>query len=147
MARHAGVEESELATPEGLRRVADKLGLDLDPKLGHGKLLVEIFEHLVEPRLIQPTFVTGYPLEVSPLARRNDSNPALVDRFELFIGGKELANAFSELKRSGRSAAAVRRTGPPPGGPATTPACEVGRGLRARTGVRHASGRRRGHRH
>ena len=97
VARHAGVEESELATPEGVRGLADRLDLKLDPKLGHGKLLVELFEHLVEPRLIQPTFVVGYPLEVSPLARRNDSNPALVDRFELFIGGREMANAFSEL--------------------------------------------------
>ena len=117
VARYAGVEESELATLEDLRKVAEKLDLKLDPKLGQGKLLVEIFEHLVEPRLVQPTFVVGYPLEVSPLARRNDSNPALVDRFELFIGGRELANAFSELndpddqRRRFEEQAAARRAG------------------------------------
>ncbi len=117
VSRHAGVEESELATLEGLRKVADRLDLKLDPKLGRGKLLVELFEHLVEPRLIQPTFVVGYPLEVSPLARRNDANPALVDRFELFIGGRELANAFSELndpddqRRRFEEQAAARRAG------------------------------------
>ena len=56
--------------------------------------LVQIFEEVAEAKLIQPTFMTGYPIEVSPLARKNDQNPALVDRFELYIGGRELANAF-----------------------------------------------------
>ena len=117
VARYAGVEETELSTTKGLRGVVDKLDLKLDPKLGRGKLLVELFERLVEPRLIQPTFVTGYPLEVSPLARRNDSYPNLVDRFELFIGGRELANAFSELndpddqRRRFEQQAAARRAG------------------------------------
>jgi lysyl-tRNA synthetase class 2 len=63
----------------------------------YGNLLVEIFEEVAEAKLIQPTFMTGYPLEVSPLARKSEQNPAMVDRFELFIGGRELANAFSEL--------------------------------------------------
>jgi lysyl-tRNA synthetase, class II len=58
---------------------------------------VEIFEEIAEPQLIEPTFMTGYPLEVSPLARKNDRDPTLVDRFELYIAGRELANAFSEL--------------------------------------------------
>jgi lysyl-tRNA synthetase class 2 len=62
-----------------------------------GKLQFSIFEKTVEHQLIQPTFITGYPTEVSPLARRNDQNPEIVDRFELYIGGRELANAFSEL--------------------------------------------------
>ena len=71
------------------------LNVDLD--VPYGNLLVEVFEEVAESRLIQPTFMTGYPIEVSPLARKNDANPALVDRFELYIGGRELANAFSEL--------------------------------------------------
>jgi lysyl-tRNA synthetase, class II len=58
---------------------------------------VEIFEQVAEAQLIKPTFITGYPIEVSPLARKNDQNPAMVDRFELYIAGRELANAFSEL--------------------------------------------------
>ena len=117
VARHAGVEESELETLPGLRAVAGKLELKLDPKLDRGKLLVELFEHLVEPRLIQPTFVVGYPLEVSPLARRSNGDPRFVDRFELFIGGRELANAFSELndpddqRRRFEEQAAARRAG------------------------------------
>ncbi|MDE0029056.1 MAG: lysine--tRNA ligase [Deltaproteobacteria bacterium] len=117
VARHAGVDESELGNAESLRKLAERHSLKVDPKLGRGKLLVELFEHLVEPGLIQPTFVTGYPLEVSPLARRNDANPAFVDRFELFIGGRELANAFSELndpadqRRRFEEQAAARRAG------------------------------------
>ncbi len=117
VARHAGVDASELAGVEALRTLAERHSLKVDPKLGHGKLLVELFEHLVEPRLIQPTFVTGYPLEVSPLARRNDAEPEFVDRFELFIGGRELANAFSELndpadqRRRFEEQAAARRAG------------------------------------
>ncbi len=117
VARHAGVEEAELAAPEALRKLAERYSLKLEPGLGRGKLLVELFEHLVEPRLIQPTFVVGYPLEVSPLARRNDADPDFVDRFELFIGGRELANAFSELndpsdqRRRFEEQAAARRAG------------------------------------
>ena len=64
---------------------------------GSGKLLIEIFEKTVEHRLDQPTFITGYPAEVSPLARRNDDDPWLTDRFEFFVGGREIANGFSEL--------------------------------------------------
>jgi lysyl-tRNA synthetase class 2 len=60
-------------------------------------VLTKIFEHLVEPKLISPTFIFGYPLEVSPLSRRNDRKPEVADRFELFIGGREIANAFNEL--------------------------------------------------
>jgi lysyl-tRNA synthetase class 2 len=94
---YGGAERKDLADLDSLRGFAKKKDLRLEPGLPYGKLLVEVFEKLVEPLLIQPTFITGYPLEVSPLARKNDANPAFVDRFELYIGGRELANAFSEL--------------------------------------------------
>jgi lysyl-tRNA synthetase class 2 len=76
---------------------ARELGLDLDDNIGYGKLLTEIFDEVVEPQLWNPTFITQYPTEVSPLSRKNEADPELVDRFELFIVGRELANAFSEL--------------------------------------------------
>ncbi|MBI2991417.1 MAG: lysine--tRNA ligase, partial [Deltaproteobacteria bacterium] len=94
---HGGAEKGQLSTLDGLRAYAEAKGLKLDPGQPYGNLLVEVFEEVAESRLIQPTFITGYPLEVSPLARKNDANPAMVDRFELYIGGRELANAFSEL--------------------------------------------------
>ena len=62
-----------------------------------GKIITKLFDALVEPKLVQPTFITGYPVEVSPLSRRNDHDPAITDRFELFIAGREIANGFSEL--------------------------------------------------
>ena len=76
---------------------ARSLGLDLDSRMGLGKILTEIFDEGVEPHLWHPTFITQYPTEVSPLSRKNDSDPEVVDRFELFIVGRELANAFNEL--------------------------------------------------
>ena len=94
---YGGAKQGQLSTLDGLRAYGQAKGLKLDPGQPYGNLLVEVFEEVAESRLIQPTFVTGYPLEVSPLARKNDANPALVDRFELYIGGRELANAFSEL--------------------------------------------------
>jgi lysyl-tRNA synthetase class 2 len=94
---YGGATPSEAATVDGLRGFARRKNLSVDPGLSYGKLLVEIFEQVAENQLIQPTFVTGFPIEVSPLARRNDANPSLVDRFELYIGGREIANAFSEL--------------------------------------------------
>jgi lysyl-tRNA synthetase class 2 len=94
---HGGASVGEISTLEGLRQFAQDKGLRVDLEAGYGNLLVEVFEEAAEAQLIQPTFVTGYPMEVSPLARQNDHNPALVDRFELYIGGRELANAFSEL--------------------------------------------------
>ena len=75
----------------------ESLGIKDSKNLNYGQLLLEIFEETVESKLIQPTFVTEYPVEISPLSRRNDSNPDIADRFELFIGGKELANGFCEL--------------------------------------------------
>jgi lysyl-tRNA synthetase class 2 len=95
--QHGGAEEQEIGTLEGLQHYAKQEGLHVDLNVSYGNLLVEVFEQVAESQLIQPTFMTGYPLEVSPLARKNDANPALVDRFELYIGGRELANAFSEL--------------------------------------------------
>ncbi len=71
--------------------------MKVDFDVPYGKLLVAVFEEVAETKLIQPTFLTGFPVEVSPLARKNDNDPAMVDRFELYIGGRELANAFSEL--------------------------------------------------
>lgn len=76
---------------------AQRLGLDLPADVGYGKLITEIFEEVAEAKLIQPTFITAYPTEVSPLSRKNDHDPAIVDRFEFFCAGREMANAFSEL--------------------------------------------------
>ncbi len=79
------------------KQTAEKLSIQVKDNWGLGKIQIEIFEATVEAKLIQPTFITQYPTEVSPLARRNDDNPFITDRFELFIGGREIANGFSEL--------------------------------------------------
>ena len=94
---HGGADQQEIATLDGLKNFAKKKGLHLELDAPYGNLLMEVFEEVAEAQLMQPTFIVGYPLEVSPLARKNDKSPALVDRFELYIGGRELANAFSEL--------------------------------------------------
>jgi lysyl-tRNA synthetase class 2 len=77
--------------------LARRLGLEVDPGAGAGKIATEIFEKLVEERLVQPTFVYDYPTEVSPLSKQRSDDPETVERFELYIGGMEIANAFSEL--------------------------------------------------
>jgi lysyl-tRNA synthetase class 2 len=82
---------------EALAAHAGRLGVHVKNDYGWGKLLLEIFEKTVEAQLVQPTFITHYPVEVSPLARESDSEPGITDRFELFVDGKELANGFSEL--------------------------------------------------
>jgi lysyl-tRNA synthetase class 2 len=87
----------ELATEDGARAIAKRLGIQLKDSWGIGKVQIEIFEETVEERLDQPTFITAYPTEVSPLARRSDSDPMVTDRFEFFVGGREIANGFSEL--------------------------------------------------
>lgn len=92
-----GLAEDNLATIDALRDVCKSLGIPVEDSYGTGKLLIEIFEKTVEDKLDQPTFITQYPTEVSPLARRNDENPEVTDRFEFFVGGKEIANGFSEL--------------------------------------------------
>lgn len=86
------LEDLELCRAE-----ASKLGIPLEDGWGLGKVQIEIFEKTVEHRLIDPTFITAYPTEVSPLARRNDTDHFITDRFEFFLGGRELANGFSEL--------------------------------------------------
>jgi lysyl-tRNA synthetase class 2 len=88
---------ADIATIEAAKKVAKKLEIPVQESFGFGKILVEIFEKTVEHRLMQPTFVTEHPAETSPLARLNDADPFITDRFELFVGGRELANGFSEL--------------------------------------------------
>jgi lysyl-tRNA synthetase class 2 len=82
---------------DNAKTTAQRLGIHVKDSWGLGKIQIEIFEATVEEKLIQPTFITEYPTEVSPLARLNDDNPFITDRFELFIGGREIANGFSEL--------------------------------------------------
>jgi lysyl-tRNA synthetase class 2 len=79
------------------RAIAESLGIKIESSWGLGRIQTEIFEETAESQLIQPTFITEYPAEVSPLARRNDQNPFFTDRFEFFIGGREIGNGFSEL--------------------------------------------------
>ncbi len=94
---YGDISADELENVGATRNVTKKLGLEIDPNMGHGKMLTEIFDAVAEPQLWDPTFITGYPTEVSPLSRKNDENPEIVDRFELFAVGRELANGFSEL--------------------------------------------------
>ena len=91
------LSEKDIDDEEKLRDFAKKLGIKDVDALGKGGLLTEIFEEVVEEKLLGPIFVTGYPKEVSPLARGNDEDPFFVDRFELFVVGREIANGFSEL--------------------------------------------------
>ena len=87
----------KLATLEAATAVAQGLEIPLKDSYGLGKVQIEIFEKTVEHRLMEPTFITAYPTEVSPLARRSDADPFVTDRFEFFVGGREIANGFSEL--------------------------------------------------
>lgn len=87
----------ELASVEGATAIASQMNIDVKSHWGIGKIHMEIFEASVEEKLSDPTFITRYPTEVSPLSRRNDDDPSVTDRFELFVGGRELANGFSEL--------------------------------------------------
>ena len=91
------VTMAELNNMESAQAVAKRLNIKLKPSYGLGKVQIEIFEETAEHRLIQPTFITEYPAEVSPLARCNNNDSFITDRFELFIGGREIANGFSEL--------------------------------------------------
>ena len=91
------IKAEELDDEKQARAIAERLGIPLKDGYGLGKVQIEIFEKTVEHRLMNPTFITAYPTEVSPLARRNDNDPFVTDRFEFFVGGREIANGFSEL--------------------------------------------------
>lgn len=93
---YAGVDVAGMGVDE-LRGVCRNLHVDFEPSMGVGKLIDAIFSEYCEDKFVQPTFVTDYPVEMSPLSKRHRSNPALTERFELFVCGKELANAYSEL--------------------------------------------------
>jgi lysyl-tRNA synthetase class 2 len=91
------VDEGVLRNAEAIAGLAARLGVEVEPGWGAGKIVTELFEKFVEDRLVQPTFVYDYPTEVSPLSKQRPDDPETVERFELYIGGMEIANAFSEL--------------------------------------------------
>ena len=91
------IPAQDLEDREKAAEHARRLGIEVKPSWGLGKILIEIFEKTVEHNLKDPTFITAYPTEVSPLARRSDTDPFVTDRFEFFVGGREIANGFSEL--------------------------------------------------
>ncbi|HEV7122982.1 MAG TPA: lysine--tRNA ligase [Rhodanobacter sp.] len=103
-----GIRREELRDREAMAAHAKRLGVQVKAGYGWGKLLLEIFELTVEHTLVQPTFITDHPMEVSPLARASDSDPGMTDRFELFVDGKEIANGFSELNDPEDQAARFR---------------------------------------
>jgi lysyl-tRNA synthetase class 2 len=94
---YGDIDAKSLADRDLAYAYAQRIGLELPADIGYGKLITEIFEEVAEAKLIQPTFITAYPTEVSPLSRKNDHDPEIVDRFEFFCVGREMANAFSEL--------------------------------------------------
>ncbi|AGA90720.1 lysyl-tRNA synthetase (class II) [Thioflavicoccus mobilis 8321] len=100
---------ADLVDPARARAAAERRQISVEAGWGLGKIMLEIFEKTVEPQLHDPTFITEYPTEVSPLARRNDDDPFVTDRFELFIGGREIANGFSELNDAEDQAERFRR--------------------------------------
>ena len=103
-----GIDPLSLRDLTYLRKVCERLGLEPDAHDGPGKLQIEIFEKTAEHTLLDPTFVYGYPAEVSPLSRANDADPFLTDRFEFFLAGREIANGFSELNDPEDQAARFR---------------------------------------
>jgi lysyl-tRNA synthetase class 2 len=93
----AGMSDKDMRDIGAASAFARERNIVLSKEDSLGQILAKIFDQLIEPRLINPTFVYGYPIEISPLSRRNDQDSEIADRFELFIGGKEIANAFTEL--------------------------------------------------
>ncbi len=91
------ISDHQLTDLDAVTALAKSLNIEIKPGFGIGRIQMEIFEKRVEEKLISPTFITAYPVEVSPLSRRNDEQPELSDRFEFFVAGKEIANGFSEL--------------------------------------------------
>ena len=108
MLHNPELDASRLRHRTYLLEVAKDKGIPVPAQAGVGKLLTELFEKTAEAKLLQPTFITAYPTEVSPLARRNDADPEVTDRFELFVAGRELANGFSELNDADDQAARFR---------------------------------------
>ncbi|MFW6094429.1 MAG: lysine--tRNA ligase [Pseudomonadota bacterium] len=106
--RYTDLDAAAVQNAETLTAKLKSLGIAVEPGWGRGRLQTEVFEALVEHQLEQPTFVTHYPAEVSPLSRRNDDDPELADRFELFVAGREIANGFSELNDPEDQAARFR---------------------------------------
>jgi lysyl-tRNA synthetase, class II len=104
-----GVTKEQISSREGSVTVAKSLKLPVKDSYGLGKIQIEIFEKTVENRLMNPTFITAYPVEVSPLARRNDDDPHVTDRFEFFVGGREIANGFTELNDAEDQAARFQK--------------------------------------
>ena len=119
------LDRDKLRDKNYLQSICKDLGIDIKDSFGSGKLLIEIFEKTVEDELMKPTFITGYPAETSPLARRADDDPWLTDRFELFIAGRELANGFSEFNDPEDQAERFKEPRPRRKTPATTRRCST----------------------
>ena len=109
LVRYASISEGAVDDEDRLRALLRKRGVAAEDAWGLGKLQMEVFEAAVEPKLAAPTFITEHPAEVSPLSRRNDANPFVADRFELFVCGREIANGFSELNDPEDQAERFRR--------------------------------------
>ena len=106
---NSALKKNDMDDQDKLTKYATNLGIEIKPTYGLGKIQTEIFEKTVECNLMEPTFITEYPAEVSPLARRNDNNPFITDRFEFFVAGREVANGFSELNDPEDQAARFRK--------------------------------------
>jgi len=109
LSHNADIQAEQLEDLGSIKAIAMHLQIPLKESYGLGKIQLEIFEKTVEEKLNDPTFITAYPTEVSPLARRNDEHPEVTDRFELFIGGREIANGFTELNDAEDQAERLRQ--------------------------------------